>query len=131
MLPAVVDLILRLLLFVSAELRNVQLLSHQKDVKFQSCFFYWMVKPYLLWDLRCPLFASIVYVISAPASPLLGFMVDKTGRNVIWVMIAVVTTLAAHMMLAFTFWNPWIAMVTQPFFLTHPVPSCTLHLFEK
>ncbi|XP_029026800.1 major facilitator superfamily domain-containing protein 1 isoform X2 [Betta splendens] len=53
---------------------------------------------------------SIVYIISAPASPLLGFLVDKTGRNVIWVMIAVVTTLAAHMMLAFTFWNPWIAM---------------------
>ncbi|XP_049432255.1 major facilitator superfamily domain-containing protein 1 isoform X3 [Epinephelus fuscoguttatus] len=53
---------------------------------------------------------SIVYIISAPASPLLGLMVDKTGRNVIWVMIAVVATLAAHMMLAFTFWNPWIAM---------------------
>ncbi|KAF1394128.1 hypothetical protein PFLUV_G00023290 [Perca fluviatilis] len=53
---------------------------------------------------------SIVYIISAPASPLLGFMVDKTGRNVVWVMIAVVATLAAHMMLAFTFWNPWIAM---------------------
>ncbi|XP_055022552.1 major facilitator superfamily domain-containing protein 1 isoform X2 [Boleophthalmus pectinirostris] len=53
---------------------------------------------------------SIVYIISAPASPVLGFMVDKIGRNVIWVMCAVVTTLAAHMMLAFTFWNPWIAM---------------------
>lgn len=58
-----------------------------------------------------PVFASIVYIISAPASPILGFMVDKTGRNVIWVMIAVITTLASHMMLAFTFWNPWIAMV--------------------
>uniref|UniRef100_A0A8C9ZPZ1 Lysosomal dipeptide transporter MFSD1 n=1 Tax=Sander lucioperca TaxID=283035 RepID=A0A8C9ZPZ1_SANLU len=53
---------------------------------------------------------SIVYIISAPASPLLGFVVDRTGRNVVWVMIAVVATLAAHMMLAFTFWNPWIAM---------------------
>ncbi|XP_030237357.1 lysosomal dipeptide transporter MFSD1 [Gadus morhua] len=53
---------------------------------------------------------SVVYIISAPASPILGFLVDKTGRNVIWVMCAVVTTLAAHMMLAFTFWNPWIAM---------------------
>ncbi|KAG8001954.1 Major facilitator superfamily domain-containing protein 1 [Nibea albiflora] len=53
---------------------------------------------------------SIVYIISAPASPILGFMVDKTGRNVVWVMIAVFTTLCAHMMLAFTFWNPWIAM---------------------
>uniref|UniRef100_A0A4W5JPX1 Lysosomal dipeptide transporter MFSD1 n=1 Tax=Hucho hucho TaxID=62062 RepID=A0A4W5JPX1_9TELE len=53
---------------------------------------------------------SIVYIISAPASPLLGFMVDRIGKNVIWVMCAVVTTLIAHMMLAFTFWNPWIAM---------------------
>uniref|UniRef100_A0A3Q3BN16 Lysosomal dipeptide transporter MFSD1 n=1 Tax=Kryptolebias marmoratus TaxID=37003 RepID=A0A3Q3BN16_KRYMA len=53
---------------------------------------------------------SIVYIISAPASPVLGFLVDKTGRNVVWVMIAVIATLAAHIMLAFTFWNPWIAM---------------------
>ncbi|XP_062242323.1 major facilitator superfamily domain-containing protein 1 isoform X1 [Platichthys flesus] len=53
---------------------------------------------------------SIVYIISAPASPILGFMVDKTGKNVIWVITAVAATLAAHMMLAFTFWNPWIAM---------------------
>ncbi|KAM3874916.1 lysosomal dipeptide transporter MFSD1 isoform 2-T2 [Diretmus argenteus] len=53
---------------------------------------------------------SVVYIISAPASPILGFMVDKIGKNVIWVMCAVVTTLTAHMMLAFTFWNPWIAM---------------------
>ncbi|XP_064880148.1 major facilitator superfamily domain-containing protein 1-like [Oncorhynchus nerka] len=53
---------------------------------------------------------SIVYIISAPASPVLGFMVDRTGKNVIWVLCAVVTTLIAHMMLAFTFWKPWIAM---------------------
>ena len=55
---------------------------------------------------------SVVYIISAPASPLLGFLVDRTGRNVLWVLCAVVCTLLAHMMLAFTFWNPWIAMLT-------------------
>uniref|UniRef100_A0AAZ3R235 Lysosomal dipeptide transporter MFSD1 n=1 Tax=Oncorhynchus tshawytscha TaxID=74940 RepID=A0AAZ3R235_ONCTS len=54
---------------------------------------------------------SIVYIISAPASPMLGFMVDRIRKNVIWVLCAVVTTLIAHMMLTFTFWNPWIAMV--------------------
>lgn len=59
---------------------------------------------------------SIVYIISAPASPVLGFVVDKTGRNVIWVMCAVCTTLASHMMLAFTFWTPWIGMVIFDFF---------------
>ncbi|XP_051966259.1 major facilitator superfamily domain-containing protein 1 isoform X1 [Xyrauchen texanus] len=53
---------------------------------------------------------SVVYIISAPASPLLGFLVDKTGRNVMWVLLAVITTLISHMMLAFTLWNPWIAM---------------------
>lgn len=54
---------------------------------------------------------SIVYVISAPMSPIFGFLVDKTGKNIIWVLCAVVTTLASHVLLAFTLWNPWIAMV--------------------
>ncbi|OCT78665.1 hypothetical protein XELAEV_18029750mg [Xenopus laevis] len=53
---------------------------------------------------------SVVYIISAPLSPVLGFMVDRVGKNIIWVMCAVVATLASHLMLAFTFWNPWIAM---------------------
>ncbi|XP_015686540.2 major facilitator superfamily domain-containing protein 1-like, partial [Protobothrops mucrosquamatus] len=53
---------------------------------------------------------SIVYVISAPMSPIFGILVDKFGRNITWVMCAVVGTLASHIMLAFTFWNPWIAM---------------------
>ncbi|XP_010176887.1 PREDICTED: major facilitator superfamily domain-containing protein 1-like, partial [Mesitornis unicolor] len=53
---------------------------------------------------------SIVYIISAPMSPVFGLLVDKLGKNIIWVLCAVVTTLASHIMLAFTFWNPWIAM---------------------
>ncbi|XP_063061737.1 major facilitator superfamily domain-containing protein 1 [Engraulis encrasicolus] len=53
---------------------------------------------------------SIVYIISAPASPILGFIVDRTGKNVLWVACAIIATLSAHMMLAFSFWNPWIAM---------------------
>ncbi|XP_067898254.1 lysosomal dipeptide transporter MFSD1 isoform X1 [Heterodontus francisci] len=59
---------------------------------------------------QASLINSIVYIISAPASPVLGFLVDKVGKNIFWVMCAVLITLAAHMMLAFTFWNPWIAM---------------------
>ncbi|XP_041262031.1 major facilitator superfamily domain-containing protein 1 isoform X7 [Onychostruthus taczanowskii] len=54
---------------------------------------------------------SIVYIISAPMSPVFGLLVDKVGKNIIWVLCAVVTTLASHIMLAFTFWNPWIAML--------------------
>ncbi|XP_025913554.1 major facilitator superfamily domain-containing protein 1 isoform X10 [Apteryx rowi] len=53
---------------------------------------------------------SIVYIISAPMSPVFGLLVDKVGKNIIWVLCAVITTLASHIMLAFTFWNPWVAM---------------------
>ncbi|XP_060053565.1 major facilitator superfamily domain-containing protein 1 isoform X3 [Erinaceus europaeus] len=53
---------------------------------------------------------SVVYVISAPMSPIFGLLVDKTGKNIIWVLCAVAATLASHMLLAFTLWNPWIAM---------------------
>ncbi|XP_060761816.1 major facilitator superfamily domain-containing protein 1 [Neoarius graeffei] len=67
---------------------------------------------------------SVVYIISAPASPLLGFMVDKIGKNITWVLCAVVTTLIAHMMLAFTFWNPWIAMVLMG--LSYSLLACAL-----
>lgn len=54
---------------------------------------------------------SIVYVISAIASPLFGFVIDKTGRNVMWILLSVLTTIAAHSLLAFTFWNPYIGMI--------------------
>ncbi|XP_036411666.1 major facilitator superfamily domain-containing protein 1 isoform X1 [Colossoma macropomum] len=67
---------------------------------------------------------SIVYIISAPASPVLGLMVDKTGKNIIWVMCAIITTLLAHMMLAFTFWNPWFAMVIMG--LSYSLLACAL-----
>ncbi|XP_074154185.1 lysosomal dipeptide transporter MFSD1 isoform X2 [Sminthopsis crassicaudata] len=53
---------------------------------------------------------SIVYIISAPLSPVFGLMVDKVGRNIFWVLCAVLATVASHALLALTFWNPWIAM---------------------
>ena len=30
---------------------------------------------------------SLVYIISAGASPVFGFMVDRLGRNLLWVRI--------------------------------------------
>eukprot|EP00042_Codosiga_hollandica_P049859 m.586226 g.586226 ORF g.586226 m.586226 type:complete len:517 (-) comp57975_c0_seq9:2945-4495(-) len=51
---------------------------------------------------------SLVYLISAGASPLFGFMVDKIGRNVMWVFIALIGTYGCHAMLAFSFLNPFI-----------------------
>lgn len=53
---------------------------------------------------------SIVYLISAIASPLFGFVIDKVGRNVSWVFMATVATLVAHLMLTFSHLNPYIPM---------------------
>ncbi len=56
---------------------------------------------------------SILYVVSAFASPFFGFVVDRTGRNIFWVFIAILVTIGAHGLLAFTFLNPYVAMVTM------------------
>jgi len=56
---------------------------------------------------------SLVYIVSAVASPLFGFLIDRIGKNVFWVIIGIVLTLACHMTLAFTFLNPYIPMVTM------------------
>ncbi|XP_034471718.1 major facilitator superfamily domain-containing protein 1 isoform X1 [Drosophila innubila] len=53
---------------------------------------------------------SIVYLISAIASPLFGFIIDKVGRNVTWVFVATISTLLAHMLLTFSHLNPYISM---------------------
>ncbi|XP_067006714.2 lysosomal dipeptide transporter MFSD1 [Anabrus simplex] len=53
---------------------------------------------------------SIVYIISAIASPLLGLLVDKMGKNVFWVCLSVLVSIGCHGLLAFTFLNPYVAM---------------------
>ena len=65
-----------------------------------------------LFDAKSANFITgLIYLISAPASPLLGFLIDKTGRNVFYVFISIATTLIGHLLLAFTFLNPYIAVV--------------------
>lgn len=54
---------------------------------------------------------SLVYSISAIASPLFGYLVDKTGRNVVWMLISILATFVAHAMLAFSYTSPYICMV--------------------
>jgi len=56
---------------------------------------------------------SILYIVSAFASPIFGFVVDRAGRNIFWVFLSILVTIAAHGMLAFTFLNPYIAMITM------------------
>uniref|UniRef100_A0A8C1UQW2 Lysosomal dipeptide transporter MFSD1 n=1 Tax=Cyprinus carpio TaxID=7962 RepID=A0A8C1UQW2_CYPCA len=86
--------------------------------------YYVAIFPFIGLDFKMEIICIIVYIISAPASPLLGFMVDRTGRNILWVMLAVITTLLSHMMLAFTFWNPWIAMCLLG--LSYSLLACAL-----
>jgi nitrate/nitrite transporter NarK len=54
---------------------------------------------------------SIVYIISAVASPALGLLVDKVGMNVFWVFLSVFVSIGTHALLGFTFINPYISMV--------------------
>lgn len=58
---------------------------------------------------------SIVYLISVFASPLLGLVVDKSGRNILWVMISIAVTAGAHVILAFTMLNPYVGVVSYSF----------------
>lgn len=55
---------------------------------------------------------SLVYIISAVASPLFGYVIDKTGRNISWVILSILATIAAHSFLAFTSANPYGCMVS-------------------
>lgn len=54
---------------------------------------------------------SIVYLISAFASPICGFLVDLVGFNTVWVTGAIAATIGSHLLLAFTFVNPFVAMI--------------------
>jgi len=53
---------------------------------------------------------SVLYIVSAVASPLFGFLVDRTGRNVFWVFISILVTIGAHGILAFTTLSPYVGM---------------------
>lgn len=54
---------------------------------------------------------GIIYIISAVCAPGLGFVIDKTGRNLFWVFSSILGTLISHFLLTFTFINPYFAMV--------------------
>ena len=62
---------------------------------------------------------SVVFLLSAVVSPLFGLAIDKTGRNVLWVILGIVVTLGCHATFAFTFLNPFVLMVSDDLFLCH------------
>ncbi|XP_065202865.1 major facilitator superfamily domain-containing protein 1-like [Planococcus citri] len=53
---------------------------------------------------------SILFFVSSVLSPFLGLIVDKFGKNVSFVFVSLLITIASHMMLGFTFINPYISM---------------------
>jgi len=67
---------------------------------------------------------SLVYLISAGASPFFGFVVDRTGRSLYWLMLAILMTLASHVLLTFTFVTPFVAMVMMGIF--YSLLACSL-----
>lgn len=70
---------------------------------------------------------SLVYIISAAASPFLGILVDRTGFNLFWLNLGTLLTLGAHAMLAFlvpTQWLPYLAMVIMG--LAYSLLACAL-----
>jgi len=54
---------------------------------------------------------GLVYLISAPVSPLLGLLLDKVGKNITWVFLAVLASGGCHCLLAFTKISPYLGMV--------------------
>ncbi|XP_050361562.1 major facilitator superfamily domain-containing protein 1-like [Nymphalis io] len=55
---------------------------------------------------------SMVYLFSAALSPFFGILIDKTGRNVMWVILSIITTIGSHFLMAFTFVNPYVGVVS-------------------
>ncbi|XP_069354272.1 lysosomal dipeptide transporter MFSD1-like [Maniola hyperantus] len=55
---------------------------------------------------------SMVYLLSAALSPFFGILIDKTGRNVTWIILSIVATIGSHFLLAFTFVNPYVGVIS-------------------
>ncbi|XP_054714124.1 major facilitator superfamily domain-containing protein 1-like [Uloborus diversus] len=81
-------------------------------------------RKYNLSQSEANLVDGIPYIISAFASPVLGLMVDKIGRNLLWVFVAVLLTLICHLLIGLTFINPWYLMI--PIGLTYSLLACGL-----
>jgi len=53
----------------------------------------------------------MVYLIAALTMPVVGLAIDKTGYNLVWLFAGLLTTLASHLLLAFTFLEPYVCVV--------------------
>ncbi|XP_054159753.1 major facilitator superfamily domain-containing protein 1-like [Oppia nitens] len=56
---------------------------------------------------------SSIYFISIFASPVMGVLIGRFGRNLQFVLLSLVLTTISHLMLSFSFVNPWVAITVM------------------
>ncbi|XP_060605140.1 major facilitator superfamily domain-containing protein 1-like [Ruditapes philippinarum] len=56
---------------------------------------------------------SMVYLMAAITMPLFGYMIDKFGKSLIWMFVGIILSIGSHIILAFTFLEPYIATVSM------------------
>ncbi|KAH3870523.1 major facilitator superfamily domain-containing protein 1-like [Dreissena polymorpha] len=54
---------------------------------------------------------SMVYVVGAVTMPLVGAAVDRVGRNLIWMLTGLCLSLASHLLMTFTFVEPYACTI--------------------
>lgn len=65
-------------------------------------------RKYNLTDDSANMVNSCVYIVAAVISPLCGFAVDRTGRNILWISLGTILTCIAHLIIAFTQIKPLV-----------------------
>lgn len=61
--------------------------------------------------------SSLMCCIICLASPIFGYLVEKTGRNLLYATTAILLSTLGHCLFAFTLLNPIIPMVLYNHFL--------------
>lgn len=69
---------------------------------------------------------SLIYIISALTSPLFGVLIDKFGKNIIWVVCSLIGSSVARALLTFTQLSPYACMtvfgISSSIFITSAWP---------
>lgn len=73
----------------------------------------YFMRKYGLDDNGANMVNSCVYIVSAIISPLCGFLVDRTGRNIMWIALGTILTCIAHLIVAFTNLPPLLTTLTM------------------
>lgn len=54
---------------------------------------------------------GLVYSLAAFTSPVTGILIDKTGKNLIWIFISISSAALSHILIGFTSVTPYVATV--------------------